>query len=71
MLLGVPVMGVIYYLVRRIVHYGVRKRGLSDKTGDYVYAEYVDIKTNRLIHPEEKEQKGKSKKKKMEDKTQK
>ena len=71
MLLGVPVMGVIYYLVRRIVNYGVRKRGLSDKTGDYVYAEYVDIKTNRLIHPEEKEQKGKSKKKKMEDKTQK
>lgn len=52
MLLGVPVMGVIYYIITRIVNYGVRCRGLSDETSDYVTLDNVDISTNQAVYME-------------------
>lgn len=53
MLLGVPVMGVIYYIITRVVNYGVRRRKLSDKTSDYILMDSVDISTNKLIYKEQ------------------
>lgn len=50
MLLGVPVMGVIYYIVRRLVNYGVRKRNLSEKTEDYITMHSVNVETNEMVY---------------------
>lgn len=54
MLLGVPVFGVIYYLVRRVINYRVRKKDLSDRTQDYILLDYVDEKTNTIVFMKEK-----------------
>ena len=54
MVLGVPSMGVIYYLVRRLVNYGVQKRGLSTNTDDYLRLYKVDENTNEMIFVSEK-----------------
>lgn len=50
MLLGVPVMGLIYYLMRRLANYGVRRRGLTEKTADYVELHSVDETTNQMLY---------------------
>ncbi|MBE5890404.1 MAG: AI-2E family transporter [Lachnospiraceae bacterium] len=49
MLLGVPIFGVIYYIIKQIVAYGVRKRHLSDNTLDYIDADYVDPMTLEIV----------------------
>lgn len=53
MLLGVPIMAVIYYIVERSVSYFLRKRGLSDQTEEYIDLTRVDKKTNQLIYEQE------------------
>lgn len=53
MLLGVPLMAVIYYIVQRVVSYFLRKRGLTDRTEDYIYLVRVDRQTNELCYGEE------------------
>lgn len=52
MLLGVPIMAVIYYIVQRCVSYFLKKRGLSDETSEYVSLTRVDKKTNEMIYEE-------------------
>ena len=52
MLLGVPIMAVIYYIVQRCVSYFLKKRGLSDETSEYVFLTRVDKKTNEMIYEE-------------------
>ena len=52
MLLGVPIMAVIYYVAQRTVSYFLRKRGLTDATDDYIELERVDKTTNEMIYPE-------------------
>lgn len=61
MLLGVPIMAVIYYLVNRIVSYFLKKRGFSKETDAYTYLEKVDKHTNRMVYEDtEKEDEKKS-----------
>lgn len=50
MLLGVPVMAVIYYIVERSVEYFLRKRGLAEDTESYIYLKSVDKVTNKLLY---------------------
>lgn len=52
MLLGVPIMAVIYYVVERSVEYFLRKRKLPEDTVSYVHMTSVDKKTNRLLYEE-------------------
>ncbi|MBO5522942.1 MAG: AI-2E family transporter, partial [Roseburia sp.] len=52
MLLGVPIMAVIYYIVQRCVSYFLKKRGLSDETSEYVSLTRVDKKTNQMVYEE-------------------
>lgn len=68
MLLGVPIFAVIYYLVRRIVNYALRRRDLSEDTLDYIEATSVDVVTNEIKYSQEKEKTLKKKRKKVEEK---
>ena len=54
MLLGVPIMAVVYYLVSRIVNYYLAKRGLSRETDCYADLRHVDEDSNQMVFaPEE------------------
>lgn len=60
MLLGVPLMAVIYYIADRSISYFLRKKGLSEETEDYVHLTRIEQETNRLVYetadsPEHKE----------------
>ena len=48
MLLGVPTFAVIYYIVRRVVNYALRKKNLPEDTMDYTKTTGVDTKNNKL-----------------------
>lgn len=48
MLLGVPLMAVIYYIVQKLVAYFLRKRGLTDDTRSYIDLVSIDKETNEL-----------------------
>lgn len=48
MLLGVPTFAVIYYLIRELVAYILRKRKLPEATVDYIEMNDVDLKTREL-----------------------
>lgn len=67
MLLGVPLMAVIYYIVQKTVGFFLRKRGLTEDTGSYVYLTGVEQGSNRLLYEIEKQEaetgKGERKKK--------
>ncbi len=52
MLLGVPVMAVIYYIFGRLFKKMVRKKGLSDNTAEYIELNRVDLETNEMIQNE-------------------
>ncbi len=56
MLLGVPLMAVIYYIIQKSVSYFLRKRGLTDETKDYIYLVNIDKDTNRLYYGEQTEE---------------
>ena len=66
MLLGVPVMAVIYYIVQKGVAYLLRKRGLAQDTDSYVELVRVDKTTNQLIYEGEIRKKKKSKRREKE-----
>lgn len=55
MLLGVPVFGVIYYIVQRSIGHLLLKRKLPQETEKYVFAEKVDMSTNELCYPKKEE----------------
>ncbi|MCI5857894.1 MAG: AI-2E family transporter [Agathobacter sp.] len=48
MLLGVPIMAVIYYIVGKLVRYGLARRKLPTPTADYVKMRGVNLDTNTL-----------------------
>ena len=53
MLLGVPTFAVIYYLIREIVAYILKKRKLPEGTREYIHMHNVDIETGKLSYEEE------------------
>ncbi len=53
MLLGVPVMAVLQYIVRNLLDYALKKRGLVSDTASYVELVRVDKNTNALVYPGE------------------
>lgn len=54
MLLGVPVFAMIYYIIRRLVNYGVSKKALPCKTEEYVEMSGVDMNTGKLRYEKKK-----------------
>lgn len=70
MLLGVPIMAVIYYIVRNIVEYILKRRGIPVDKIDYVNLNKIDKVTNQPIYNHEEKVKKSQKKlaKKPEDK---
>ena len=50
MLLGVPVMAVIYYIAQQVVKYFLKRRGLAQDTESYVNLVRVDRETNQMIY---------------------
>ena len=48
MVLGVPVFAVIYYIIRRLVAYALRKKQLPTETTKYIHMTHVDEKQNSL-----------------------
>lgn len=61
MLLGVPVFALIYYIVRRLVNHGIRKKYLTTVTDAYVDAAGVDETTGAMIYYDEKQKKKETK----------
>lgn len=57
MLLGVPIMAVIFYVVGEIVEYFLKKRQLATDTESYVYLTNVNAKTNEMVYEPEKTKK--------------
>ncbi len=55
MILGVPVFALIYYIVKRVAEHFLAKRGLSEKTADYVKLSRVNAETKEIEeHEDEK-----------------
>lgn len=52
MLLGVPVMAVLQYIVRNLLDYALKKRGLVSDTESYVRLLRVDKETNTMVYAE-------------------
>ena len=50
MLLGVPIMAVIYYIVSNVVTYSLKKRGIPETEIDYVNLELIDKHTNQPVY---------------------
>lgn len=55
MLLGVPMFGLIYYLVKRITNSALRSKKLSENSLDYTSLERVDEKSFEMIYPKKTE----------------
>lgn len=56
MLLGVPVFGVIYFMIKTFIEWLLRTKKLPAATEDYCAVEYID-KNNRLVYQKEIEEK--------------
>ena len=50
MLLGVPIMAVIYYIVSNVVTYSLKKRGIPATEIDYVNLDRIDKHTNQPVY---------------------
>ncbi len=50
MILGVPLTAVIHYIVRRILNYMLKKRGIPVDTDDYIKLYKIDKYTNKPIY---------------------
>ena len=50
MLLGVPIMAVIYYIIQNIVEYILKRRGIPVDEIDYVNLNKIDKVTNQPIY---------------------
>ena len=57
MLLGVPIMAVIYYIVSNVVTYFLKKRGIPETEIDYVNLEHIDKHTNQPVYETPKKNK--------------
>ena len=57
MLLGVPIMAVIYYIVSNVVTYFLKKRGIPETEIDYVNLERIDKHTNQPVYETPKKNK--------------
>lgn len=55
MVIGVPVFGVIYYIISEIVNFILSKRKLSTETEEYVNLKEIDKLTNEMVYPETEE----------------
>ena len=57
MIIGVPMVALIYYLIGRLSRFLVRWRGLPEDTDSYVHMDSIDVTTKELIMrtPEEEE----------------
>lgn len=53
MLLGVPTFAVIYYLLRELTAYILRRRKMPESTRDYIRMQDVDVKTGKLRYEED------------------
>ena len=54
MLLGVPAFAVIYYVIREVVAYILRRRKLPESTRDYIYMTDVDTENGKLRYRDDK-----------------
>lgn len=61
MLLGVPIMAVIYYIVSNVVTYFLKKRGIPETEIDYVNLERIDKHTNQPVYETPKKKKNRMK----------
>lgn len=52
MVMGVPVFATFYYIVKQIISFVLKKRGLPQETRDYIEVSQVDPATNRLDYLE-------------------
>jgi predicted PurR-regulated permease PerM len=59
MLLGVPVFAMIYYIVRKLVNNGIRKKSLPLETEQYVKIAGVDTTTGELRYYEKPKEEAK------------
>jgi predicted PurR-regulated permease PerM len=50
MVLGVPTMAVIYYIIKKVMEYFLRKRGLKEDTASYVELVKVDKDSNEMLY---------------------
>lgn len=50
MVIGVPLTAVIHYIVRRILNYMLKKRGIPVETEDYIKLRKIDKDTNEPIY---------------------
>lgn len=65
MLLGVPIMAVIYYIVTNIVEYILKRRGIPTDQIDYVNLKRIDKVTNEPVYVQPKDvRKGQKKREK-------
>lgn len=63
MLLGVPVFAMVYYILRRLVDYGIRKKQLPTETEQYFSLASIDLVSHvPEYYPEKKEEKIEEKK---------
>ena len=56
MIIGVPVMAIIYYLLSRHSKYLLNKKGLPGDTNEYVRLKYIDVEKNELVVRTEEEE---------------
>lgn len=56
MVLGVPIMAVIYYIVGKVVRHGLKKRNLPILTEEYVQMRGVYLDSNTLRYPKDEKE---------------
>jgi len=49
MIIGVPLLAVIFYMARNALDYIMEKKGLPKDPGSFVEAERLDVEANRLV----------------------
>jgi predicted PurR-regulated permease PerM len=56
MLLGVPIMAVLYYIISKLVRTKLKKRGLPESTAAYIHARGIEEETNTLRYTKSEDQ---------------
>lgn len=49
MIIGVPVFAVIFYIIRNILNYALKRKQLPQDSESYIFAEKLDTDQNQLI----------------------
>jgi ABC-type Fe3+-siderophore transport system permease subunit len=65
MIIGVPVFAVIFYIIKRILDYILKRKQLPRDTRSYIYAKKLDLETNTLVSEPKKEPEQKPKREKQ------